>query len=64
MSHQKGQEMPWQGSYWSTWDLNILKKTHINDNGLYYIEKKNHWVHSNTQKQKGHKGKLFVVEKH
>lgn len=31
---------------------------------VYIILKKNHWVHSNTQKQKGHKGKLFVIEKH
>lgn len=38
-------------------------KLHINDDSSYYIQYKKHQVYSDIQKQKGHKGKLFGVQK-
>lgn len=56
------EELPQHDSHWSNWDLHI-KKLHINDDSLYYIQYKKYQVYSDTQEEKGHKGKLFGVQK-
>ena len=42
MSCQREQEeLPQHDSHWSNWDLH-MKKIHINDDSLYYIQYKKH----------------------
>lgn len=62
-SYQREQEeLPQHDFHWSNWDLQI-KKLHINDDSSYYIQYKKHQVYSDIKKPKGHKGKLFGVQR-